>query len=376
MGGNFTKLEPVVIGRSERGKGAIVAHVFECSGLGARHESSIVDSEAFGDCLFAAHHDCLAEPESDCEDGTVFVGHGREGSEKWDLAAEEVEVAEDRPCTLWFCKETLSKELVEAVCSKINSAIHPSQKHNPQEEDGDKADDIAGAFTRANKGTTSGLKAMDELAVGGSWNNTYVVAETIDYVGNSNEADTCVAESVLPLISLHQMSNHYAQKDVEEQLLLQNLQEWVECDHDSQKRLLVDQAVEGQIITSSFIKSLSQSPNERPGIRIEIALGQDQNRLQPNEPWNLNFLTSGPLISGSNILGVEQPCGASGVSPQTKAIDTYRQPILGSSISHINKGKRKVTRRKGLKYSLLAGRFSGFASRVGHKGAGSSYGSK
>ncbi|CAL5334394.1 unnamed protein product [Camellia sinensis] len=101
-GGNFTKLEPVVIGRSERGKGAIVAHVFECSGLGARHESSIVDSEAFGDCLFAAHHDCLAEPESDCEDGTVLVGHGREGSEKWDLAAEEVEVAEDRPCTLWL----------------------------------------------------------------------------------------------------------------------------------------------------------------------------------------------------------------------------------------------------------------------------------
>ncbi|THG06627.1 hypothetical protein TEA_005250 [Camellia sinensis var. sinensis] len=73
---------------------------------------------------------------------------------------------------------------------------------------------------------------------------------------------------------------------------------------------------------------------------------------------------------------MEQPCEATGVSPQTKAIGTYRQPISGSSISHINKGKRKVTRRKGLKYSLLAGRFSGFASRVGHKGAGSSYGSK
>ncbi|CAL5387199.1 unnamed protein product [Camellia sinensis] len=102
MGGKFTELAPVVIGRSERGKGTIVAHVFESSGLGARHESSVVDSKAFGDCLFAAHYDCLAEPESDCEDGTVLVGHGGEGSEEWDLVAEEVEVAEDRPCTLWL----------------------------------------------------------------------------------------------------------------------------------------------------------------------------------------------------------------------------------------------------------------------------------
>ncbi|GMP21879.1 hypothetical protein CsSME_00000122 [Camellia sinensis var. sinensis] len=138
------------------------------------------------------------------------------------------------------CKETLSKEPVKAVCSKINGAIHPSQKHNPKDKDGVKADDMAGASTRANKGTTSGMKAVDELAVGGSWSNTSIVAETIDCVGNSNEAGTCVAESVLPLISLHQRCNHFAQKGVEEQLLPQNMQGWVECNHDSQKKLSVD----------------------------------------------------------------------------------------------------------------------------------------
>ncbi|KAI8014979.1 hypothetical protein LOK49_LG05G01107 [Camellia lanceoleosa] len=102
LGGDFTKLAPVVIGRSERGNGAIVAHVFECCGLGPRHESSVVDSEAFGNCFFAAHHDGSVEPKSDCKYGTVSVGHGGEGSEEWGLAGEEVEVADDRPRTFRF----------------------------------------------------------------------------------------------------------------------------------------------------------------------------------------------------------------------------------------------------------------------------------
>ncbi|KAI8014266.1 hypothetical protein LOK49_LG05G01101 [Camellia lanceoleosa] len=102
VGGDFTKLAPVVIGRSERGTGAIVAHVFECCGLGPRHESSVVDSKAFGDCFFAAHHDGSAQPESDCEYRTVSIGHGGEGSEEWGLASEKVEGAHDQPRTFRF----------------------------------------------------------------------------------------------------------------------------------------------------------------------------------------------------------------------------------------------------------------------------------
>ncbi|KAI7999781.1 Phospholipase A I [Camellia lanceoleosa] len=95
------------------------------------------------------------------------------------------------------CKESLSKEPVEVVCSKINGAIHPSQKHNPEEEDGDKADDMAGASIRTNKGTTSGMKAMDELAVDGSWSNTSVVAETIDYLWKFKRSErVCAFESI------------------------------------------------------------------------------------------------------------------------------------------------------------------------------------
>ncbi|KAL7174121.1 hypothetical protein ACSBR2_033389 [Camellia fascicularis] len=67
---------------------------------------------------------------------------------------------------------------------------------------------------------------------------------------------------------------------------------------------------------------------------------------------------------------------ASGVSPQAKANVTFKPSTSGSTNTRLKIGKRKGARREGSKQSLLAGRFSGFARRVGHKGAGSSNGTK
>ncbi|KAL7174120.1 hypothetical protein ACSBR2_033388 [Camellia fascicularis] len=65
------------------------------------------------------------------------------------------------------CKASLSKVPVEAVCSKIHGVAQPNQELRPEKEDGDIADDMAGASVRTNKGTTAGMKATDELDVGG-----------------------------------------------------------------------------------------------------------------------------------------------------------------------------------------------------------------
>ncbi|KAI8017020.1 Plasma membrane ATPase 3 [Camellia lanceoleosa] len=203
-------------------------------------------------------------------------------------------------------------EPVETICSKIHGVFQLSQKHKPEKEDGDIADDMARASARTNKGMTSRMKAIDELAVGGSWSNTSVVAETVACIGNSNEEGTCVAESLLTVKSLHQRSNHFAQKGVEDQLATNTLQKRVECNQDPQFSPLV-----------------------------------------------------GPAL-----------CEASIGCPQPKAKGTFRPSSSGSTSSRLTKGKRKGARREGIKQSLFAGRFSGFATRVGHKGAGSSTGFK
>ncbi|KAL7243621.1 hypothetical protein ACSBR1_015929 [Camellia fascicularis] len=258
------------------------------------------------------------------------------------------------------CKVTLSKEPVEAVCSKIHGAVQLSQKHKPEKEDGDIADDMARAFARTNKGMTSRMKAMDVLVVGGSWSNTSVVAETVASIGNSNEEGTCVTESLLTVKSLHHRSNHFAQKGVEDQVATDTLQKRVECNQDPQFSPLVGPAVGGPTLTSGFIKSLSETSKDRPGICLEIALGHAQSGLQPNEPDpQLNLLPTGPFNIGPNTLVMDQLCEAS-----------------GSTSSRLKKVKRKGARREGIKQSLFAGRFSGFARRVGHKGAKSSIGFK
>ena len=73
---------------------------------------------------------------------------------------------------------------------------------------------------------------------------------------------------------------------------------------------------------------------------------------------------------------MKQLCEASGLSPQSKANVTFKPSTSGSTNSRLKKGKRKGARREGSKQSLLASRFSSFARRIGHKGAGSSNGFK
>ncbi|GMP97727.1 hypothetical protein CsSME_00045875 [Camellia sinensis var. sinensis] len=198
------------------------------------------------------------------------------------------------------CKATLSKVPVEAVCSKIHGVVQLNQEHKPEEEDGDIAGDMAGASVRTNKGMTARMKAMDELAVEGSWSNTSVVVETVACVGNSNDEGTCVAESLVSVKSLHQRYNHFAQKGVEEQLVTETKHKRVECNQDPQFSPIVGPVIEDHILTSGFIKSLSEASKERPGICIELALGQVQNGLQPNDTSHLSLLPFRPFNIGSN----------------------------------------------------------------------------
>ncbi|KAI8002484.1 hypothetical protein LOK49_LG08G00456 [Camellia lanceoleosa] len=91
---------------------------------------------------------------------------------------------------------------------------------------------------------------------------------------------------------------------------------------------------------------------------------------KPNKPApQLHLLPTRPFNIGPTSL-VSGGC----LQPKTKG--TVRSSSSGSTSSRLKKGKRKGASREGIKQTVFAGRFFGFARMVGHKGAGSSTGYK
>ncbi|KAI8020432.1 hypothetical protein LOK49_LG04G01482 [Camellia lanceoleosa] len=256
---------------------------------------------------------------------------------------------------------------VEAVGSKINGALQSIQQKHTEDEDDDKATEVAGEVAGeldfTNGVVTSRLKGKGELVVEGSWSNTSAVAETIFCVGNSNDIVTCAAEKG--------DENQIAQKGDEKQLdtAVGTLIQSVECNPIPQPPTIDGQlltpAVDGHLLTPGFIKSLSEPFKDRPGICLEVNLGHGHSGLQPTK------------LAQANL----QPLGHSSYSsptteeaPQSKTNTITSTSIPGPIRNRPKKWKRKGSRCDKNKHQLLAGRFSGFTRRMGHKGASTSKG--
>ncbi|KAI8006474.1 hypothetical protein LOK49_LG07G01425 [Camellia lanceoleosa] len=261
--------------------------------------------------------------------------------------------------------KTAFKDPLEAVGSKVNGALQNIQHKHTEEDDGDKAAEVAGEVVGepdfTNGVVTSRLKGKGELVVEGSWSNTSAVAETIFCVGNSNDMVTYAAEKG--------EENQIAQKGDENQLdtAVGTLIQSVECNPTPQPPTIDGQlltpAVDGHLPTLGFIKSLSEPFKERPGICLEVNLGHGHSGLQPTKLAQVNL----------------QPMGHSSYSspttdeaPQSKTNTMTSPSIPGPIRNRPKKWKRKGSRCDQIKHQLLAGRFSGFTRRIGHKGASTS----
>ncbi|KAI7987485.1 Ankyrin repeat-containing protein BDA1 [Camellia lanceoleosa] len=195
------------------------------------------------------------------------------------------------------------------VCSNINRVLSLPAESNLVQEETNMVVDMALASKVDLGDLASQMKSRAKMADEGSLSHVSAVDKTRDCTGISNEIGLGVVES----------------------------------------SLLVD----------SFIKSLSQPLKERPGICLEIALGHD-----PFGP-----LPIGPSSAGLKPSPVRPVCESSWMGSQTK-LSVSSSPIISSSITQRSKkGKRKGIRSEGFKHCLLAGRFSGFARRIGQKGA-------
>ncbi|KAI8023455.1 hypothetical protein LOK49_LG03G01011 [Camellia lanceoleosa] len=237
-------------------------------------------------------------------------------------------------------KRSSSKELKSFVpCSLINGGLPlPADLR----DDADKAVAVA----------LSSNVEDDKADVGGSLSRVSVVEETMDGANFSNETCVAVEESSLPMESQYQGQCNHA------------LQNGIEATYVSNTQQLVGGTVHGPILSQGLLKSLSQSYIDRPGIHLEIALGQ--NALGPQ--------IFGPSCSGLKAPSVGPICATSGDAPQAKFGAISSPTISSSNTQRLKKGKRRWSKREGLKHCLLAGKFSGFARRIVQSGATSNKG--
>ncbi|KAI7999074.1 UPF0481 protein [Camellia lanceoleosa] len=209
-------------------------------------------------------------------------------------------------------KETCPKMPCVIELEEVGVTFKERKEHKPsEEEDDDKAAEVAGEVAGepdiANEAVISRLKGKGELVVEGSWSNTSAVAETIFCAGNSNDEGTCAVESSLPAS--------------------------VECNHFPKKGAPVASiapSVDGQLLTPSFIKSLSESFKGRPGICLEVNLGHGHSGLQPTALAQVDLQPMGPLSSCSP---------AAKEAPQSKINTTISPSIPGSIRNRLKKGK-------------------------------------
>lgn len=95
--------------------------------------------------------------------------------------------------------------------------------------------------------------------------------------------------------------------------------------HDAQK-------VDGQIITPGFIRSISRSQRDRPGICLEVKLGPSHFKTQLNGLGLCN-----QNVQGTTQVNENRSSGPSMVGFKTHKTDTNQK-----------KGKRKEIKMKGI----------------------------
>ncbi|CAL5338854.1 unnamed protein product [Camellia sinensis] len=267
------------------------------------------------------------------------------------------------------CEEQIVKE-VRAICkcnsvcddkeyvsSNVNGEVHPIVEPRIEEDEAELAEvgaDEVGLTNELVEGVlpTKG-KEGDEMVAERSWLLASIVEETTDYMGKSNVVakSRCTADIG--------KATEKGAWEVESMMIgKEGLK--LGCNDESLN-------VGGQSHTPGSVRSVSEALRDRPGINLEVLLGQEQCINKTIGPGVINQLNSGS--SQSNVWAEHGPiwmgsktseCNPAGVS--------ICKTVNNKMKSTNNNGKRKV----GVTNSISMGGFSGFARRLGHGGAGSS----
>ncbi|THG11338.1 hypothetical protein TEA_004301 [Camellia sinensis var. sinensis] len=184
--------------------------------------------------------------------------------------------------------------------------------------------------------STSKLKEGSEGEVGDSCIPISVVKETEECIGKSTEIGSGVGDTMMEVEGLQQPQ-------------LQPCSHALEIGAEIQKE-------DGQVAIKGFIRSLSETQKLRPGIHLEVDLGQEHLNSQPIELVH--------CTSSSNEGGLK------GEGYNSNSNDTIRDSISGSINNQTNQGPRSVTTKGGPKYPLAAGGFSGLIRRIGQESVG------
>ncbi|GMP94600.1 hypothetical protein CsSME_00044008 [Camellia sinensis var. sinensis] len=198
----------------------------------------------------------------------------------------------------------------EGVSSNTKKVSQSTAESKREGEEADKDGEVEADMAKKNhtvKGvSTSKLKEGSEGEVGDSCIQISVVKETEECIGKSTETGSGVGETMMEVEGLQQ----------------QQLQT---CSHALEKGAEI-QKEEGQAATKGFIRSLSETQKLRPGIHLEVALGQEHLNSQPIELVHCK--------SSSNEGGLK------GEGYNSNSNDTISDSISGSINNQTNQGPK------------------------------------
>ncbi|GMP61991.1 hypothetical protein CsSME_00024263 [Camellia sinensis var. sinensis] len=262
-----------------------------------------------------------------------------------------IRVCEDQPSkeASTSCKGNNTEKGDEEVNSNVNGVLQLVADSKREVDDVDKEaeleDDVASKNEKAKDVSTPRLKEMSEIGVGDSCLQLSMVKETEECMGNSNETDSGMGDTMMK----------------EESVQQQQLQK---CNHELGKVDVIQK--EKELVSSQgFVRSVTETQKGRPGVCLEVDLGHDQNRPQPNECVQYKTQGNGlshPLVSSKG--------GHLRVGCKSKSIDSISVSSGGSTNNLIKQGPRKEIRQGRYKYPLAVGGFNGLARRVGQRGVG------
>ncbi|GMP64579.1 hypothetical protein CsSME_00025795 [Camellia sinensis var. sinensis] len=269
-----------------------------------------------------------------------------------------IRVCEDQPSkeASTSCKGNNTEEGDEDVNSNVNGVLQSVADSKREVDDADQEaeleDDVASKNEKDKDVSTPRLKERSEIGVGDSCLQLSVVKETEECMGNSNETDSGMGDTMMK----------------EESVQQQQLQK---CNHELGK---VDELQKDKELVSSqgFVRSVTETQKGRPGVCLEVDLGHDQNRPQPNDCAQYKTQGNGlrqPLVSSEGDHS-RVGCKSLNVGCKSKSMDSISVSSGGSNNNLIKQGPRKEIRQGRCKYPLAVGGFNGLARRVGQRSVG------
>ncbi|GMP81072.1 hypothetical protein CsSME_00035913 [Camellia sinensis var. sinensis] len=251
------------------------------------------------------------------------------------------------------CKRNNTEEGDEEINSNGNGVLQSVADSKREEDDADKdaklEDDVASKNEKAKDVSTPTMKEMSELGAGDSCLQLSMVKETEECMGNSNETDSDMDDTMMK----------------EERVQQQQKQG---CNHVLGQVEVIQKEKE-QVSSQGFVRSVTETQKGRPGVCLEVDLGHVQSHSQPNEC--VQYISQG---NGLNHPMVSSEGGHLRVGCKSNCSESISVSSGGSTNNLIKQGPRKEIRQGRYKYPLAVGGFNGLARRIGQRGVGAGRG--